>query len=167
MELADGEGTHNYVVFADVDIEIQEMLFQPEADAGSADNQGMGENKPVQYDGKYVLTTDGSKDFGEIPYIERNDIILPTGKIRLPIGVYKNEKGDYGERHIERPGRLEELRQNGYYRARDLAEFVAKDFDAVYQGKGRGITLVKTKNKKTILSYTLNLNNQMKVNSTK
>ena len=67
----------------------------------------MWESKPIQYEGEYVLTTDGRKDFGEMPAIQKDGIVLPVGKIRLPVGEYKGEKGDYGERHIERPKRTE------------------------------------------------------------
>ncbi|MDR0525013.1 MAG: hypothetical protein LBG90_03985 [Spirochaetaceae bacterium] len=88
------------------------------------------EETSVKHDGEYVLTTDGSKDFGEISGVKD----MKDGKIRLRRGQEKGEKGDYGEAHMERPDRLSQLKQNGYNNARDLVEYVAKDFDAIYPG---------------------------------
>jgi hypothetical protein len=68
---ADGEGTHNYVVFADEDIEIAEMLFQPD-EGGSADNGSMGEEEKQSFDTiSGILATGTSekiinKELGEI-----------------------------------------------------------------------------------------------------
>ena len=55
----------------------------------------MSAKKPVQYDGEYVLASDGSRDFGEIGA----ETGLVEGKIRLRTGQEKGEKGDYGEKH--------------------------------------------------------------------
>ncbi|MDR2490597.1 MAG: hypothetical protein LBD20_04250 [Spirochaetaceae bacterium] len=102
----------------------------------------MSENKPVQYDGEYVLTTGGNKDFGEIKNISN----LVDGKIRLRKGEHNKETGrGYGEAHIERPERLTQLKQNGYNSARDLIEYVAGKYNAVYQGKDKGIILARKK----------------------
>ena len=48
----------------------------------------------VKYDGEYVLTTDGSKDFGEISSEIAEVIKRQSGKIRLRIGVQNNNIGD-------------------------------------------------------------------------
>ena len=56
------------------------------------------DNNHVQHDGEFVITSNGSKDFGE--------------------------------KHIERPERLQQLRDNGYENARDLVQDVATSFIA-------------------------------------
>ena len=48
----------------------------------------------VKYDGEYVLTADGSKDFGEISSEIAEVIKRQSGKIRLRIGVQNNNIGD-------------------------------------------------------------------------
>ena len=65
---------------------------------------------PVQHDGEFVLTVDGKKDFGEISEEIAFVIMREKGKIRLRIGQQNNDMGDYGEKHIERPERLEQLK---------------------------------------------------------
>jgi hypothetical protein len=89
-----------------------------------------------------VLTSDGKKDFGEI----KAETGLPEGKIRLRIGKEEGVKGDYGEKHLERPDRLAQIRQNGYENARDLVEFVASGYDAVFRGRGNAVTIARSKN---------------------
>lgn len=97
----------------------------------------------VRYDGAFVLTRSGSRDFGEItPEIARA-IRRESGKIRLETGFQQDGRG-YGEAHIERPDRLRQLRNNGFQNARDYIEFVAQGFDAIFQGKGNNIILVRT-----------------------
>src|SRR5215471_13348092 len=91
-------------------------------------------NSPVQHDGEFVLTGDGSKDFGEItPEIAR-EIRRQAGKIRLRIGEQdvKTGKG-YGEAHIERPERLKQIRGIGFNIARDFVEFVTHNYDSIYE----------------------------------
>ena len=100
-------------------------------------------SSPVQHDGEFVLTCDGSKDFGEIsPEIAR-EIRRQAGKIRLRIGVQEGERGNYGERHIERPDRLQQLRSNGYENARDLVQDVAGEYTAIYAGRSSRLILHK------------------------
>jgi hypothetical protein len=93
----------------------------------------------VQYDGEYVLTKDGKKDFGEIA----GETGLQAGKIRLRTGEHEDEIGGYGEKHMERPDRLHQLKNNGYENARDLVEDVAQNYEAIYQGRGDGIIVTK------------------------
>jgi hypothetical protein len=94
----------------------------------------------VQHDGEYVLTKAGSRDFGEIPA----ETGLKAGKIRLRVGYHDGEKQKgRGEKHIERPDRLEQLRQHGYENARDMVEFVAQNYEAIYPGKGAGIIVAQ------------------------
>jgi hypothetical protein len=95
--------------------------------------------KPVKYDGEYVLAKNGKKDFGEI----KAETGLPEGKIRLRTGKQTDKKGDFGEKHIERPERLAQLKQNGYQNARDFVEDVAQNYEAIYKGRGNGIILTK------------------------
>ncbi len=94
---------------------------------------------PVQHDGEYVLTSAGSRDFGEI----KAEMGLPEAKIRLRAGLQADVKGDYGEKHIERPERMAQLKQNGYNNARDFVEDVAQNYEAIYKGRGNGLILTK------------------------
>ena len=107
-------------------------------------------NAPVQHNGEFVLTCDGSRDFGEIsPEIAR-EIRRQAGKIRLRIGVQDGTPGDYGEKHIERKERLKELQSNGYQNARDFVQDVARSYTAIYGGSNRRLILYKNEGKKGI-----------------
>jgi len=99
--------------------------------------------RSVQYDGEYVLTEDGSKDFGEVPAGIAHQIRRQAGKIRLRIGVHEGKRGDFGEKHIERAERLKQLNANGYRNARDLVQDIASSYDAIFKGDGIGIILSK------------------------
>ena len=101
---------------------------------------------PVKYDGEFVLTSSGSKDFGEISFETAQQIKRQAGKIRLRIGSHEGKRGDFGEKHIERPERLRQLRENGYNNARDLVQDVACSFDAIY--KGEGLRLILSRQRK-------------------
>ncbi|MDR1803600.1 MAG: hypothetical protein LBQ94_08340 [Treponema sp.] len=105
---------------------------------------------PVQHDGEYVLTRDGSKDFGEISPEIAQKIRRQAGKIRLRVGVQDRTPGDYGEKHIERKERLRELQSNGYQNARDFVQAVAKGYAAIYSGAGGRIILYRNEGKKGI-----------------
>jgi hypothetical protein len=105
----------------------------------NGNKQEMENKLPVQYEGEYVLTRNGSKDFGEIT----TETGLPEGKIRLRTGKQADEKGDFGEKHIERPERLAQLRQNGYTNARDFVEDVAQNYQTIHKGRDKGIILSK------------------------
>ena len=50
-----------------------------------------------------------------------------SGKIRLEVGFQKDGRG-YGEKHIERPDRLKQLKNNGFASDRDFIEYIAKDY---------------------------------------
>lgn len=106
----------------------------------------------VQHEGEYVLTSSGSKDFGEItPEIARI-IKRQSGKIRLRVGLeIKGNKGNYGEKHIERHLRLEQMRAAGFECARDLVEFICRDFDEIYEN-GMDLLLYKY-GRKDALAY--------------
>ena len=127
--------------------------------------KGVGKEKkmdiPVQHDGEYVLTSTGSKDFGEISPEIAKIIKRESGKIRLEIGFQKDGRG-YGEVHIERPDRLKQLKDNGFDNARDYIEFVVNDFDAIYQGKSRNIILAKLGKNANIAFLSLKQNEQDK-----
>jgi hypothetical protein len=101
-------------------------------------------NEPVQHDGEFVLTCDGSKDFGEIsPEIAR-EIRRQAGKIRLRIGEQEaNGERGYGERHIERPKRVKEVQLLGFAHARDFVASIAETYDAIYAGNGGSLVLYK------------------------
>ncbi|MCL2232559.1 MAG: hypothetical protein FWB99_05715 [Treponema sp.] len=96
----------------------------------------------VQYEGEFVLTSDGNKDFGEISPEIAQKIRRQAGKIRLRIGKQEEKPGDFGEKHIERPLRLKQLKSHGYNNARDLVQDVAASFDTVF-GDGQRIILSK------------------------
>ena len=87
-------------------------------------------NKPVKHDGEYVLTSNGSKDFGEISKDFGKKIGRQAGKIRLRVGEHDNstDKG-FGELHIERPKRMKQLNQLGFTSARDYVENVCNGYD--------------------------------------
>ena len=101
---------------------------------------------PVQHEGEFVLTRSGSKDFGEISSEIAREIKRQSGKIRLIIGIHEGKRCDFGEKHIERPERLKQLKTNGYNNARDLVQDVAASFDTIY--KGDGLRLILSKQRK-------------------
>jgi hypothetical protein len=103
---------------------------------------------PVKYDGEYVLTREGSKDFGEISLEIAQILRRQAGKIRLRKGKQEEKLGDYGEKHIERKERLRELQANGYESARDFVQDVAQNYTAIYSRKGGNLALVKKGDKK-------------------
>jgi hypothetical protein len=104
----------------------------------------------VQHDGEFVLTSHGSKDFGEIsPEIAR-EIRRQAGKIRLRIGKQESGRNNYGEKHIERKERLQELRSNGYDNARDFVQDAASGYTAIYSGERGRLTLYKKMDSKGI-----------------
>ena len=98
---------------------------------------------PVQYDGEFVLTVDGKKDFGEISEEIALAIMREKGKIRLRIGKQNNDMGDYGEKHIERPERLAQLKHAGFDNARDFISFTCNNYDEIYSS-GKRLLLTKT-----------------------
>jgi hypothetical protein len=108
------------------------------------DNKVEAKNhNPIQHDGEFVLTRNGSKDFGEIsPEIAR-EIRRQAGKIRLRIGIHEGRRGDFGEKHIERTERLKQLQDNGYENARDLVQDIAVSFNAIFKGDGSRLILAK------------------------
>lgn len=98
----------------------------------------------VQYNGEYVLTKLGSKDFGEISDNIAKVIKREPGKIRLRIGKEeKGQRGNFGEKHIERPERLAQLKSAGFENARDFVEFISSDYDAIYKGTGSSLIICK------------------------
>ena len=104
---------------------------------------------PVQHIGEFVLTKNGNLDFGEIPSEIAKVIRRQEVKIRLRIGVeIDNATGNYGEKHIERPERMEALKKCGFINARDFIEDVCGNYNAIYQGEKGSLILVKTNAKK-------------------
>jgi hypothetical protein len=104
----------------------------------------------VLYDGEYVLTREGIKDFGEIPLEIAREMRRQAGKIRLRKGKQDHSKGNYGEKHIERQDRLCQLRENGYENARDFVQDVAQNYTAIYSGELKRLILYKKIDKKGI-----------------
>ena len=99
--------------------------------------------KPVQYDGEYVLTVDGKKDFGEITEDIAKIIMREKGKIRLRKGQQNNNNGDFGEKHIERPERLLQLKNAGFENARDFISYICNNYDEIYSS-GKRLLLTKS-----------------------
>ena len=113
-------------------------------------------NCEVQYDGEYVLTKSGSKNFGEITEEIARAIKREKGKIRLRIGKEdKGERGNYGEKHINRQTRLSQLKNAGFENARDFVEFIASDYDGIYKGIGASLIICKKMNTCNILYIAL------------
>jgi len=108
----------------------------------------LNEKSTIRYDGEFVLTRDGSKDFGEITQEIAQIIRRQAGKIRLRIGKQERDKDNFGEKHIERPDRLCQLQENGYKNARDLVHEVASGYTAIYSGENGRLILYKKLNKK-------------------
>lgn len=102
------------------------------------------ENKAadIKHDGEFVLSSKGSKDFGEITPEIASAIKREAGKIRLRVGQQKGNKEDYGELHLERGARLKDLQSSGFNSARDFTEFVCNDYDAIYPN-GSGLIIYK------------------------
>jgi len=104
-------------------------------------------NDDVHYVGEFVLTREGSINFGEISREIACKIRRQTGKIRLRIGEHDNFKNKgYGEKHIERPERLGQIKNKGYNNARDFVYDIVSSFDIIY--KGKGLRLILSKNGK-------------------
>jgi len=101
------------------------------------------ENICVRYAGEFVLTREGNIDFGEITREIAQKIRRQAGKIRLRMGEQLGQAGDYGEKHIERKDRMQELLSNGYKNARDLVQEAAQNFDAIYYGESGRLILYK------------------------
>jgi len=102
------------------------------------------ERNAIQHDGEFVLTSNGSKDFGEISPEIAGHIRRQAGKIRLRIGEQEaNSQRGYGERHIERPKRIKEIRSLGFANARDFVAYIAENYDAIYDGDNGSLILYK------------------------
>jgi len=99
---------------------------------------------PVQYDGEFVLANNGSKDFGEITPEIAHHIRRQAGKIRLRIGEQEaNSERGFGEKHIERPKRIKEMKLLGFNNARDFVAYIAENYDAIYEESGSSLVLYK------------------------
>ena len=97
-----------------------------------------------KYEGEFVLTRNGSKNFGEISVEIARRIQRQAGKIRLRIGEQEaNSERGYGEKHIERPKRIKEIKQLGFTNARDFVAFIAENYDAIYEGAQGSLVLYK------------------------
>jgi len=75
----------------------------------------------ARYSGESALTKSGSVDFGEISPEIAKAIKRQAGKIQLRIGKQVNgEKDNYGEAHINRESRKNQLNDIGYADARAI-----------------------------------------------
>lgn len=116
-------------------------------------------NTSTQYSGEFVLTKGGSIDFGEIPEDIAKTIKRQAGKIRLRIGKQVNgEKDNFGECHINRETRLNQLNAIGYAYARDAAEDISMNYDEIYEN-GIGLLLRNSNNATAYICIEPNLEN--------
>jgi len=69
----------------------------------------------------------------------------------LRIGKQEGERDNYGEKHIERPDRLKQLRDNGYENARDLVQDIAAHYSSIYAGKRSRLILYKKGDNDTMI----------------
>ncbi len=100
----------------------------------------------ARYSGEFALTKSGSVDFGEISPEIAKAIKRQAGKIRLRIGKQVNgEKDNYGEAHINRESRKNQLNDIGYADARGAAEDIAMNYDEIYEN-GIGLLLRNSNN---------------------
>ena len=98
----------------------------------------------IRYEGEFVLSREGCKDFGEISVEIAQKIRRQSGKIRLRIGKQEiNSEQGYGEKHIERPGRIKEIILLGFTNARDFVAYITRNYDAIYQGDKSSLILYK------------------------
>lgn len=120
------------------------MLLAP--DTGTSGKSGFSYNSDVQHDGEFVLTKNGSKDFGEITPEMAKKMKRQAGKIRLRIGVEneKDKKNNYGEKHIDRDLRNKNLKDIGFDNARDFVEFITGDISYIFPN-GMGLIAVREK----------------------
>lgn len=117
-------------------------IFSPNTDTCGGDSQNTSE---VKYKDGYVLTKNGSKDFGEITKDFAKEIKRQAGKIRLQKGWHDELTDEgFGEAHIERPKRMKQLNQVGFNNARDFIENICNGYDAIYSS-GKSLMFVKTK----------------------
>jgi len=101
-------------------------------------------NNPVQHEGEFVLTSNGSKDFGEISPEIALKIRRQAGRIRLRIGEQEtNSERGYGKKHIERPKRIKEMKLLGFTNARDFVAYISENYDAIYNGEQGSVILYK------------------------
>ena len=115
--------------------------YEPDGVAHGGEYNKM--NTTVKHDGEYVLTSNGSRDFGEITPEISKLIGRQAGKIRLRIGCHNDndDKENYGEIHIEREGRLKQLQDAGFENARDFVDYVGKNYNAIYHGSGHSLKI--------------------------
>ena len=129
--------------------------YEPEGiphGGSGGDNKKM--NTPVQHDGEYVLTSSGSKDFGEITPEISKLIGRQAGKIRLETGYHNDSTGEgFGEIHMKREARIKQLKQNGFNTVRDFVETVSAHFDSVYKGSGTSLILSMKNAKNRNIEY--------------
>ena len=104
------------------------------------------QGNPKQYSGEFVLTSNGNIDFGEISPAIASLIKRQAGKIRLRIGKQVNgDKDNFGEAHINRETRLNQLNAIGYEDAREAAEDISVNYNEIYEN-GVGLLLRNTNN---------------------
>ena len=117
----------------------------------TADVSKKGENGDTAKADSFVTAPDGSKDFGEITPEQAEKIGNLPGKIRLQHGIHDDVTGGgYGKVHIDRELRQDQLKDNGYQSTEELVNDVAKNHNAIYQGKGDSYILAKLNGKAKI-----------------
>ncbi len=108
----------------------------------------LNENKStVSHDGEFVLTSKGSKDFGEITPEMSKIMHRQSGKIRLRIGIESetDKNHNYGEKHINRALRAKNLADIGFNNARDFVEYISENISYIFEN-GKSLIAVREKN---------------------
>ncbi|MDR2731416.1 MAG: hypothetical protein LBB81_11040 [Treponema sp.] len=106
----------------------------------------------VQHEGEYVLTSEGGRDFGKISAETGQEIQRQAGPVRLRIGEQDKKTGKgYGEKHIERSKRIKQLKGIGFNSARDFVQFVAQNYDSIYEADGGALHIVNHGEHDTLL----------------
>ena len=111
LDIKEAAAKNNQQLGADENNPVQRNSSIPHPPKNASAKEGeplaLRVEREVKHDGEYVLTSRGSKDFGEITQEIANSIGGQAGKIRLRRGIEheRDKKGGYGEKHIERDGR--------------------------------------------------------------
>lgn len=90
---------------------------------------------------EFVKSNRGGVDFGEISPEVAETIRYAPGPVRLQAGSAR-----FGDLHINQK-HLKELNQEGYRDAREFVEDVAGNYNAIFQGQGDSLLLVKRNGK--------------------
>lgn len=95
-------------------------------------------------DKEFVVTPEGDIDFGYVSQEIGNIIKRQAGPIRLEKGTE-----DFGQQHIE-ARRGKDIQEQGYHSTAEFVEDMARNYTAIYAGRGRDLILVKREGKNQV-----------------